>query len=110
MIREALEFLSRQAVASAVPNAMAIEDPRAVHALVGTAHVEIKKPKPPRDHLAECLGDLVSLANRFGACCVVWYCESAVVLVFDDDGHRCEKTTLTLQFSDSFGAVNQLKS
>jgi hypothetical protein len=117
MIREALEYVARLAQSSAVPAKLDIPDPRAARFYAGDGkQVAIELPAPPRKHIVGQLDDLIRLAARFAgteeesaedADCrpVVWYDESQVVLVIDDEGHRCETATLPLRASDLFAVV-----
>jgi hypothetical protein len=109
MLREALEFLTDQAVNATAPYKLDIPDPKADRYIVQGNEITIPKPKQPRAHRANALGDLVELANRFGKPAVVWYDLSRVVLVIDDDGHRVETVGMSLIASDVFKTIQGLR-
>lgn len=114
MIAEALKYLSELAQSAARPVEINVPDPRRARYLTGGgASHEIARPVPPRDHGVKRLSDLIALAERFNSgpqdhAPVVWYDEESVVLVIDDDGHRCETATLDLVESDAFAVVRSL--
>jgi hypothetical protein len=113
MIKEALEFLASQARLAADVNVLDnIKDPRAAHMSDSYGKpFTVAQPKPPRKHVIESLVDLIQLANRFAQNCevVTWYNESCVTVVLDDDGHRIERATFTLNESELFQRVRELK-
>lgn len=121
MIAEAIQAIEGLARAATAPKPLDIKDPRKARFVDGSGRlVEFSLPPPPRAHTVKQLDDLIALAKRFetiidddGDCKhlpVVFYDESAVVLVIDDDGHRCETATLKLEESDLFRAVRALGS
>jgi hypothetical protein len=66
----------------------------------------------PRKHAPGSVAEVIALANRFadaGSAPVVWYSEDAVTLVIDDDGHRVNVATLTLEKSDKFAVLCELR-
>jgi hypothetical protein len=109
MIEPALRYFVQLAQESARPVKLDVEDPRNDHYLRGDSLITVPIPKEPRAHKVNSLNDLITLANRFGVPAVVWYDELAVVLVIDDDGHRCETAMLKLVKSDVFRTVYELR-
>lgn len=111
MIAEALKFLTDLAAKAQAPQKLDIPDPRFASYLIGGTPERIGIPAAPRDHQPKSLDEIVELANRFSGDRgpVVWYDETKVVLVIDDDGHRVEKATLSLVPSDVFARVVALR-
>jgi hypothetical protein len=98
MIKEALEYLTSQAILATeteeLPGTL-----RKIRRLINGQIVEWDIPTPPREHHPATLDEIIALAKRFedaGSEPVVWYNHEAVVLVIDDVGHRLETATLVL--------------
>ncbi len=118
MLSEALEALFDLARQAAAPKKLETGDPRQVRYAVNGEVVAFGTEPAPRKHHAKSLADVVNLANRFAAPTpggdpadnrpVVWFDESAVVLVIDDQGHRVETATLALETSDVFRVLEGL--
>jgi hypothetical protein len=111
MIKEALEYLTSQAILATeteeLPGTL-----RKIRRLINGQIVEWDIPTPPREHHPATLDEIIALAKRFedaGSEPVVWYNHEAVVLVIDDVGHRLETATLALEVSDTFAIVQQLR-
>lgn len=112
MIKDALEYLMGLTAKSAAPQVV-YEDESERHVLANGDVLDFAKPIPPRKHTAGTLDDLIVLANRFvedDVAPVVWYDESAVVLVIDDAGRRLDLVTLPLVFSDTFAVMRTLRT
>lgn len=115
MIQEALQYIADLARAAAEPKRLDVKDPRRARFYAGDGKtVEVALPEPPRDHAVKQLADLIAMAGRFndnnpdGYMPVVFYDESKVILVIDDNSHRCETATLALIESDAFRVVRSL--
>jgi hypothetical protein len=109
MIKEALEYLTSQAILATeteeLPGTL-----RKIRRLVNGEVMEWEVPVEPRDHFPATLDEVIALATRFAADKpVVWYDHEQVVLVIDDAGHRIERATLNLEISDTFGVVQMLR-
>jgi hypothetical protein len=112
MILDAMKFLAELSRKGDAPQLILADDPRKARYVVGGEVLEIDKNPEPRDHQVKSLDEVVALANRFakaGGSPVVWYDESDVCLVLDDDGHRVEMVTLPLVRSDAFETVVGLR-
>jgi len=110
MILSALKYLSKLAQEAVAP--AKIEEasgPRQASYLWHGGQVILPNPKPPRAHSSGALREIIELANRFGPPAVIWFDEAAIVLVIDDDGHRCEKATMALEESDAFTFAKALR-
>lgn len=117
---DALSFLAKQAVAASVPTVVAGVDPRQISYLTSAGdEIKIQTSPKPRQHAALSLGAIVGLANRFKDehdadavpySPVVWYSESKVSIVFDDNGHRLETAVCPLVFSDKWETAKSLRS
>lgn len=121
MKEEALLFLRDLAREAAAPQLVDVGDPRKVAFTYKGEITTNDKPPSPRAHTVKRLADLVDLANDFGGTPaglekdvkpkgtpVVWYDEAAVVVVFDDAGHRLERATLKLETSQVFAKLEEL--
>jgi hypothetical protein len=124
MIKEALEYFSELTEKSLAAEKVDIGDPRKAAIVFGGELRAHDVPPAPRNHKAGTLAEIIALANRFAAdtggvsddtdavppvfAPVVWYDRERVVLVIDDDGHRLETATLTLERSDVFRKVVEL--
>lgn len=98
--------------ASAAPVKLDIPDVTKAHFLTGNGQIVTVPIDPsPRDHTVCQLDDLIRMANLFDdglTSCVVWYNEDHVILVLDNDAHRCQKVTMTLEISDVCRVVASL--
>ena len=114
MLDAALKYLAELAQKSAAPVKIDSGDVRELRYVANGLQVVIPTTATPRSHAAGDLSEIVSLANRFVPVKesdnypVVWYDREKVVLVIDDDGHRLETATLTLQTSDVFATLRKL--
>lgn len=112
MIAEALKYLTDLGTKSTAPVELKA-DPRRHRYAIGGEIQEFGIPASPRQHQVDSLEEITDLAERFAATdsCkpVVWYDGNQVVLVLDDDGHRIEKATLSLEESDVFTRVVSLR-
>lgn len=119
MLKELLDGLVGLARDGAAPKPLDVPDARTRFYLSGAGAVSsIKLEPPPRKHQVGTLADVIALANRFredetaggdaipGP--VVWYGPDKAVLVIDDNGHRIEQATLTLEDSQVFRTVEAL--
>jgi anti-sigma factor ChrR (cupin superfamily) len=109
MIKEALEYLTSQAILATetekLPGTL-----RKIRRLVNGEVMEWEVPVEPRDHFPATLDEVIALATRFAAeKPVVWFDHEQVTLVIDDAGHRIERATLNLEVSDTFGVVQMLR-
>lgn len=101
-----IDLIRILAVSSAAPVVIReASNDRQVNVSHGGIVTSLDIPAKPRQHAPETLADVIALANRFfdaneGVVPVVWYNKDAVVLVIDDAGHRIERATLKLEFSD----------
>ncbi len=121
MIEQALKFLTDLKAQADAPKPIDVGDARKKVYMAGGACHDYDTDPTPRKHAVNCLGDLIELAARFGTtqpvdgtpdqtyAPVVWFDESAVVLVIDDEGHRLETATLTLAESDVFKTLRALR-
>jgi hypothetical protein len=127
MIADALKFLAEQAIRGVKPEPVVLDDPDRKVFLVNGDVLEVEVNPSPRRHTLGCLGDLIVLAKRFVEIefphadtdsetvarheylPVVWYDESRIVLVIDDDDHRAETATLKLELSDQFVRLRGLR-
>jgi hypothetical protein len=114
MIAEAINRLSEILVRATAPVPLDLGDPRTKAYVIGGQVVKHDSEPSPRAHEVKHLADLIALANRFaadptsGGPPVVWYDESAVVLVVDDAGHRLETATFRLTHTDVFARLVDL--
>jgi hypothetical protein len=109
MITEALDYFARTVLSTAEPKLLP-STPRTVRRLVQGEIREWGIPVEPREHRPATLDEVIALATRFAAeKPVVWFDHEQVVLVIDDAGHRIERATLNLEFSDTFAVVQMLR-
>lgn len=105
MLDAALKYLTGLAEKATVPQKIESGDPRKLAYVINGESVEVETEPGARKHTVGQITDLIELANRFDDdqnSPVVWYDESAVVLVIDDDRHRLETVTFPLATSDVF--------
>lgn len=114
MIDAALKYIADLATKAASPQKVESGNPRAITYAVNGDLCRLDLLPSPRKHTVGQITDLIELANRFGSMedptprPVVWYDESAVVLVIDDDGHRLETVTFPLVTSDVFDRLRAI--
>jgi hypothetical protein len=116
MIAEALKAIETLVGAAAMPKLLKEFPTEAIYVVNGE-QLTVEIPAPPREHQVSELDDLIRLAARFAGekdlpktmTPVVWYDADEIVLVLDDDGHRVEKATMDLQFSDVFKVLVALR-
>lgn len=122
MIADALKYLRDLAAESMEPRPLSIpgSDREKRYVINGSVH-QFPFDPAPRDHKPGSLDDLIRLANRFdneatpdgeddAFLPVVWYDAEEVVLVIDDQDHRIERATLSLEYSDVFLTLMKLRA
>jgi hypothetical protein len=107
MLREALQFLTNQALEAEKPHAIDVPDARVRRFAKGGNLLEIPIRPTPRDHKVYTLADFVFAANNYGASGVVWVGERNITLIVDD-ADRLDKITLPMVFSDVWAILNNL--
>lgn len=118
---DALKLLIETCQKAAAPVLLEQSGRQSVYSANG-AQWTIERPIKDRNHIAGSLADIITLANRFVGenlyQPVVWFNESAVVVVIDDTydadekapGPRIQRATLTLQWSDTMVKARALKA
>lgn len=112
MIKEALELVATMAIDSQKPITV-MDGPRDLRvAMNGELQEPIPKPIAPRDHTVHSLTDLIEYANAAASespHCVLWFEHGRVVLITDNDDHRIERVTLTLEVTHPFETMKALE-
>lgn len=112
MLTEFLKSLVELVSKAEKPVKVDVPDPRRVYLAAGGIIAPYDLPAPPRNHQPGTLDEVVALAIRFieeESRPVVWYGQDKVVLVIDDNRHRVENATLTLERSDVFNVLISLR-
>ena len=117
MLDAALKYFAELARKSADPKPLDLKDPRIVSYFIDGKYETNDVPPPARKHQVKSLDEIIRLATRFddgedadAPRPVVWYDETGVSLVLDDEGHRFDLITFALETSDVFRKVMELKA
>jgi hypothetical protein len=109
MLKEALEYLMSQSADGVKPIDLETDDPRSKTFVIGGNVTEVETPVPPRNHNVNSLEDFAKfVAECSPEDCVVFYDESVVVGILDNDGHRVERVAFVLSQSDQFDTIEAL--
>jgi len=113
MIAEALQYIATLGRAASDPKELPGLNPRSKTFLIGGEPKEYPLGEPARRHNVNQLSDVIEMANRFddveGCDPVVWYDESNVTLVIDDDLQRIDTVTFDLVLAEAFETVKSLR-
>lgn len=110
-LTDALKFLATQATEAVKPIEVH-RDRTAVTYLINGEEKVVQLPRPPREHEANTVEDIVLLANRFkeaGEAPVIWYDDGSVTLVIDDSEQRVNVSRMDLDESDVFRRIKGLR-
>lgn len=109
---KALAFIANTVLATQKPYLLAecSGGREATYAIGGKVTTELKKIAP-RTHHVNSLDDLIASAIKLstGPDAVVWYNEQHVVAILNDDEFRDDMITFTLQYTEVFKRVANLK-
>src|SRR5688572_16109107 len=110
MIRDALDFLSKQAQESEAATLLTIpgDGRKAYVDQKGTVSVYDVSP-PLRKHAVNSFDDMIAAADKWNNSPVVWINGSEIVLI-PDDADRRDRVTLTLNKSAAFAKLIELQS
>ena len=107
MLDAALKYLVTLAQQATIPKPIDIGDPSMIGHLVGD-EIKAFPVANPREHIVKSVDEIVSLAKRFNeeigehVVSSVWFSESKVTLLIDDDGKRANTVDFHLETSDVF--------
>ena len=117
MLDAALKYLVELSRKSADPKPLDLKDPRVVSYFIEGKYETNEVPPPARKHQVKSLDEIIRLATRFDNAedgtaprPVVWYDETGVSLVLDDESHRFDVIGFPLETSDVFRKVMELKN
>jgi len=113
MLEAALKYFAGLASRAEQAQEVEIDDARRKVFIIGNEFREFAVAHEPREHVAETLEDLTSLAKWFAeeegyGNPVVWFNHQKVWIVIDDDAHRIETVELKLPPSDVFDRLDEI--
>ena len=112
-LKEGLDRLVDLATKAGAVQRIDSGNPRQLRYLAAGSEIVIDTEPAPRQHKPAMVAEIIALASRFATAAdapVVWYDQTAVCLVIDDDGNRLETATLTLETSDVFAVMERLRA
>lgn len=103
MIKEALAFLSEQAVKTQEVHALRTGEHVTTYVLPSGEHVLCEQPIPYRNHSMAHPESFVEAVHDYGGQAVsIWLNGSLATAVLDDDAHRCSRIDMPIRVSEQF--------